>query len=99
MSQNDEIAGLLEENKGAIDFLTKTYNEHKDLLDQHKLTDDLEQLLVCVRCFRSASEHRLIASMQEDDQGASLPRRHQGRETWSKTARPEGGVESERSQT
>jgi hypothetical protein len=63
MSENDVIADLLEDNKGAIDILTWTYNEHKELLDQHKLTDDLEQLLACVRCFRSASEHRLIASM------------------------------------
>jgi hypothetical protein len=63
MSKNEEIADLLEENKGAIGFLTKTYNEHKELLDEHKLTEDLEQLLACVCCFRSASEHRLIASM------------------------------------
>jgi hypothetical protein len=99
MSENDEIADLLEENKGAIDFLTETYNEHKELLDQHKLTEDLEQLLACVCCFCSASEHQLIASMQEDDQAAQLPRRVQGRESWSKTARTEGGLASGRSQT
>jgi hypothetical protein len=79
MSENDEIADLLEENKGAIDFLTDTYNEHKELLDQHKLTQDLEQLLACVCCFCSASEHWLIVSMQEDDQAARLPRQVQGR--------------------
>jgi NTP pyrophosphatase (non-canonical NTP hydrolase) len=97
MSKNDEIADLLEENKKAIDFLTVTYNEHKELLDQHKLTEELEQLLACVHCFCSASEHRLIASMQEDVHAAQLPRQFRGRETWSKTARPESGVESKRS--
>jgi hypothetical protein len=92
MSENDEIADLLEENKGAIHFLTDTYNKHKELLDQHELTEDLEQLLASVHCFCSTS-HRLIASMQEDGQAARLPRRVQGRESWSKTARPEGGLE------
>jgi hypothetical protein len=63
MSHNEEIVDLLEESKRAIDFLTKTYNEHKELLDQHKLTEDLEELLGCVCCSRSASQHRLIASV------------------------------------
>jgi hypothetical protein len=99
MSENDEIAYLLKENKGTIDFLTETYNEHKELLDQHKLTEDLEELQACVRFFRSASEHRLIASVQGDDQAAQLPRRVQGRETWSNTPEPEGGMERGRSQT
>jgi hypothetical protein len=63
MSENDVIADLLEDNKREIDLLTRMYNEHKELLDQHKLTGDLEQLLACVRCFCSSSEHRLIASM------------------------------------
>jgi hypothetical protein len=101
MSENDEIVDLLEENKGAINFLTETYNEHRELLDEHKLTGDLERLLAYVGCFRSAREHRLIVSMhiQEDDQAAQLPRRVQGRGTWSKTAEPEVGVESGKSQT
>jgi hypothetical protein len=101
MSENDEIADLLEENKRAMNFLTEMYNEHKELLDQHKLTEDLDELLACVRCFRSASEHRLIAfmHMQEDDQAAQLPRRVQGREARSSTARSEGSVEGRRSQT
>jgi hypothetical protein len=52
MSENDEIVNLLEENKAEVDFLIETYNEHKELLDQHKLTVDLEELLEYVPCYR-----------------------------------------------
>jgi hypothetical protein len=48
--ENKEIANLLEENKAEVDFLIETYNGYKELLDQHQLTKDLEQLLVCVHC-------------------------------------------------
>jgi hypothetical protein len=50
MTENEEIAGLLEENKAEVDFLFETYNSYKELLDQHKLTEDLEQLLAYVYC-------------------------------------------------
>jgi hypothetical protein len=50
--ENEEIANLLEENKAEIDFLIETYNGYKELFDQHKLTEDLEQLLAYVHCER-----------------------------------------------
>jgi hypothetical protein len=53
VTENEEIADLLEENKAEVDFLIKIYNSHKELLDQHELTEDLEQLLACVHCKRS----------------------------------------------
>ena len=50
MSENDQIAELLEENKAEVDVLIETYNGYKELLDQHKLPDDLEHLLAYVDC-------------------------------------------------
>jgi hypothetical protein len=52
VSENDEIADLLKENKAEVELLIETYNGYKELLDQHKLTDDLEQLLEYVQCYR-----------------------------------------------
>src|SRR5258708_5124873 len=62
MSENEEIADLLEENKAEVDQLTATYNRFKELLDQHKLTEDLDQLLACVHSCHSKGEHHLIVS-------------------------------------
>jgi predicted transcriptional regulator len=52
MTENEEIANLLEENRAEVDFLLETYNGYKELLDQHKLTEELEQLLAYVHCKR-----------------------------------------------
>src|SRR5258708_4460185 len=95
MSENEEIADLLEENKAEIDQLIETYNGFKELLDQHKLTEDLDQLLACVHRCHSKGEHTY--RFQEDDQIANFSCRVQERETQSETTKPEGGVESGRS--
>jgi hypothetical protein len=52
MTENEEITELLEENKAEVDFLIETYNGYKELLDQHKLSEDLKQLQAYVRCKR-----------------------------------------------
>jgi hypothetical protein len=58
--ENKEIANLLEENKAEVDFLIKTYNSYKELLDQHQLTKDLEQLLGCIHCRHSQVNDNLL---------------------------------------
>ena len=85
MSEDEEIADLLEENKAEIGLLIETYNGYKEILDQHQLTEDLEQLLTYVPATAPASGHRLITSIQEGGQVAQLSHRVQGRDTWSKT--------------
>jgi len=85
MSEDEEIADLLEENKAEVGFLIETYNGYKEILDQHQLTEDLEQLLTYVPATAPASGHRLITSIQEGGQVAQLSHRVQGRDTWSKT--------------
>jgi len=80
-SEDEEIASLLKENKAEIDFLIETYNSHKEILDQHQLTEDLEQLLTYVPATAPASGHHLIASIQEGGQVAQLSHRVQGRDT------------------
>ena len=81
MSEDEEIASLLEENKAEVGFLIETYNSHKEILDQHQLTEDLEQLLTFVPATAPASGHHLIASIQEGGQIAQISHRVQGRDT------------------
>jgi len=57
MSEDEEIADLLEENKAEVGFLIETYNGYKEILDQHQLTEDLEQLLTYVPATAPASGH------------------------------------------
>jgi len=85
MSEDEEIANLLEENKAEVGFLIETYNYYKEILDQHQLTEDLEQLLTYVPVTASARGHRFIASIQESGQAAQLSHRVQGRDTRSGT--------------
>jgi hypothetical protein len=63
MTENEEIANLLEENRAEVDFLLETYNGYKELLDQHKLTEELEQLLAYVHCKRLQVNNTLSSSM------------------------------------
>ena len=44
MSENQDILDLLQENQEEMDHLAQLYNEHKECLDQTKLTQDLERL-------------------------------------------------------
>ena len=44
MSEKQDILDLLQENQAEIDLLAQLYNEHKECLDQAKLTQDLERL-------------------------------------------------------
>ena len=81
ISEDEEIADLLEENKAEVDFLIETYNTHKEILDQHKLTKDLEQLLTYVPATAPVSGHHLTASIQDGGQVAQFSRRVQGRDT------------------
>ena len=81
MSEDEEIADLLEENKAEVGFLIETYNSHKEILDQHQLTEDLEQLLTYVPATALASGHQLTASIQEGGQVAQVSHRVQGRDT------------------
>ena len=85
MSEDEEIAALLKANKAEVGFLIEIYNDHKEILDQHQLTEDLEELLTYVPATAPASGHHLIASIQEGRQVAQLSHRVQGQYTWSKT--------------
>ena len=44
MSEEQDILDLLQENQAEMGLLAKLYNEHKECLDQAKLTQDLERL-------------------------------------------------------
>ena len=44
MSEKDDILDLLRENQDEMHLLAELYNEHKERLDQTKLTHDLERL-------------------------------------------------------
>ena len=53
MSEKQEILDLLQENQEEMDLLAGLYNEHKEHLDQTKLTHDLERLRVYVSLRRA----------------------------------------------
>ena len=52
MSEKQDILALLQENQEEMDLLAQLYNEHKERLDQTKLTQDLERLraYACFHC-------------------------------------------------
>ena len=52
MSEKQDILDLLQENQGEMVLLAQLYNEHKEYLDQTKLTQDLERLraYACFHC-------------------------------------------------
>ena len=81
MSEDEEIAYLLEENQAEVGLLIKTYNTYKELLDQHQLTEDLEQLQAYVPATTPESGHHLIASIQEGGQFPQFSHRVQGQGT------------------
>ena len=53
MSEKQDILDLLQENQAEMDLLAQLYNEHKECLDQTKLTHDLERLRAYA-CFHRA---------------------------------------------
>jgi len=81
MSEDEEIAALLKANKAEVGFLIEIYNDHKEILDQHQLTEDLEELLTYVPATAPASGHHLITSIQDGGQLAQISHRVQGRDT------------------
>jgi len=81
MSEDEEIAALLKANKAEIGFLIEIYNGHKEILDQHQLTEDLGQLMTYVPATAPASGHHLIASIQDGGQLAQISHRVQGPDT------------------
>jgi len=76
LSEDEVIADLLKANKAEVGVLIEIYNDHKEILDQHQLTEDLEQLLEYVPATAPASGHHLIASIQEGGQLTQIS--HQG---------------------
>ena len=52
MSEKQDIIDLLQENQEEMNLLAGIYNQHKEHLDQTKLTHDLERLraYVCRQC-------------------------------------------------
>ena len=56
MSEKQDIIDLLQENQEEMDLLAGLYNQHKEHLDQTKLTHDLERLraYVCRQCVHFA---------------------------------------------
>ena len=62
MSEKQDIIDLLQENQEEMDLLAGLYNQHKEHLDQTKLTHDLERLraYVCLQPVHFAS--RLTAT-------------------------------------
>jgi hypothetical protein len=65
MAENEQITDLLEENEAEVDFLIETYNVHKEILDQHELTEDLQQLLAYVHCKRLRVNNNLSLLYRE----------------------------------
>jgi hypothetical protein len=45
MAEKQEVSDLLEKNEEEIGAIIDMYNEYKEILDQHRLTEDLEELL------------------------------------------------------
>ena len=76
LSEDEVIADLLKANKAEVGVLIEIYNDHKEILDQHQLTEDLEQLLEYVPATAPASGRHLIASIQEGGQLTQIS--HQG---------------------
>jgi predicted RNA-binding protein with EMAP domain len=58
LSERKEVTELINENEEEMRLLQDLYIEHKELLDQDKLNEDLEQLhgsVGCPICLRSRS--------------------------------------------
>jgi len=49
MTERQDIADLLQVNQEETNLLADLYNEHKEFLDQSKLTQDLERLRAYAR--------------------------------------------------
>jgi len=60
MSEKQDIVLLLQENKEEMDLLAELHSEHKELLDQTKLMDDLERLraYACLHILLAIQAHR-----------------------------------------
>ena len=57
------MADLLKENQEEMDLLAELYNEHKEHLDQSKLTQDLERLRAYAYLHHINSAYKLTADM------------------------------------
>jgi len=62
MSEKQDILDLLQENQAEMDLLAEIYNEHKERLDQTKLTHDLERLREYVCLHRVYFPYELTAT-------------------------------------
>jgi len=62
MSEKRDILDLLQENQEEMDLLAQLYNEHKECLDQTKLTQDLERLRAYACRYRVYFANRLTTT-------------------------------------
>lgn len=58
-----EIVNLLQENQEEMELLAELYNEHKEHLDQGKLTKDLERLQAYAYIHHIDFEHKFTADL------------------------------------
>jgi len=56
--EKQEIVELLQENQEEMDLLAELYNEHKEHLDQTKLTQNLERLQAYAYSHHIAFAHK-----------------------------------------
>ena len=61
MVEKQEVVDLLQENQEEMDLLAELYNEHKEHLDQSKLTQDLERLRAYAYLHHIDLPHELTA--------------------------------------
>jgi len=59
MLEKREIVDLLQENQEEMDLLAELYNDHKEHLDQSRLTQDLERLRAYVYLHHIDVAHEL----------------------------------------
>ena len=64
MSEKQDILDLLQENQEEMDLLAELYNEHKERLDQTKLTQALERLRAYVFLHRAYFTTKLAVTPQ-----------------------------------
>lgn len=61
--EEQEIVDLLQENQEEMDLLAELYNEHKEHLDQSKLTRDLERLRAYAYLHHIDFAHKFTADL------------------------------------
>src|SRR5258708_6151342 len=93
MSENEEIAELLEENKAEVDQLSETYKRTPKSTQAHREFGPTSAMRPWLPLEMRTPTHRF----QENGRIANFSCRVQEQETQSETTRSEGGVESGRS--